>query len=308
MAQLPVKLTAKEPVPVLKILNGSLKGKQLRLLSSQITIGRDNRCDVVFKDDPSCSRHHARIAKKGKAYLIESLNPKNPVLVNKKVISSKLLQPKDQILIGKVNLMFSTVQRLSPAVRQEQALIKPGGSSATRWLNPPRLILIVVLIAGAFLFLSEDKKSQQKEQGLKLKTEADILEELEEIKKSNTEEDKKIELDFKQETARKAFIQGFRDYRKGYFYRALNKFQHCLTINKANALCHRYTRKAQSQIDYLIQKKIRLGNAYKANKQYEACQAAFKSVETMIQDSSHAVYKEAKAKKESCAIQLKNKI
>ena len=303
MGHPPDQLMAKEPIPVLKILNGSHKGKQLRLLSSQIIIGRDSHCDVVFKDDPNCSRRHARIIKKEKAYLIESLNHKNPVLINKKAISSQQLQPNDQILIGKVNLVFS----ISPLIKQQQALIKPI-QAKKKWINPPRLILIITLILGAFLFLAEDKKNKQEEKGLKLKTEADILEEWEELKESNKEEDKKLDLDFKQETARKAFIQGFRDYRKGYFYRALNKFQHCLTINKANALCHRYSRKAKTQIDYLIQKKIRLGNAYKANKQYEACQATFKSVEKMIQDPRSAIYKEAKAKRESCSIQLKNKI
>ena len=65
--------------PVLQILSGSHKGKQFRLMAPEITLGRHSDCDVVFKDNPSCSRYHARIKNEKGVYTIESLAKENPV-------------------------------------------------------------------------------------------------------------------------------------------------------------------------------------------------------------------------------------
>ena len=62
--------------PVFQILTGSHKGRQFRLLSSKITIGRHRDCDVIFRDNANCSKYHARIKKKDGSYLIESLDLK----------------------------------------------------------------------------------------------------------------------------------------------------------------------------------------------------------------------------------------
>ena len=292
--------------PVLKILSGPHKGKQFRLLSSQITIGRHSDCDVIFKDNTSCSRQHARIEKKDNSYIIESLNPKNPVFINKKAVSSQVLKPKDKITIGNVEMLF--LDNSLPVFPSKQPLNSVrSGKPKKKWLTPPRLILIVVFIAGLFLFLSGDKKEKLAEQ-LNLRTEADVLEEVEELEGAIEEEKERQSLNSMQKAARVAFIKGFRDYGKGYFQRALQMFRHCLTLEKNSSLCQSYSRKSEVQIDKLIQKKIRLGNAYKKNKQYEACTAAFKSVEIMIKDSKSAVYKEVRANRKLCEIQLENQI
>ena len=291
---------------VLKILQGSYKGKQLKLLSSEIKIGRSSDCDVIFKDDSKCSRYHAQIRKQGDSFLIRSLNPKNPVLVNKKAIESQVLQIKDLIQIGQTKMVFleqSTAHRVPLATPSFQKK-----KSKTSSINPARLILAVVLMAGAFLFFSENPKKNQEEKKIQLTTEADILNQVEELKKQNEEESKNLSLSFKQEASRTAFISGFRDYRKGYFQRALKLFKHCSMLDKGNELCRRYELKSHVQIEKLIQKKVRLGNSYKANKQYEACEAVFKSVETMILDVKNPIYKEAKAKRLACSLYLRNKI
>ena len=288
---------------VLKILSGSHKGKQLKLLSSDIKIGRANDCDVIFKDDPSCSRYHAQIRKEGNSFLIKSLNSKNPVLVNKKVIQSQILQPGDEIQMGQVKMTFLE-QKASPMMTS----FPRKKTRNKQLLNPPRLILIVALIGGAFLYFSEDSSKTEEAKKIQLQTETDILTHVEELQKQNEEEFKNLTLDFKQETARTAFIAGFRDYRKGYFHRALSLFKHCSMLDRGNELCRRYELKTGVQIEKLIQKKIRLGNSYKANKQYKACEAVFKSVETMVLDTNSAIYKDAKAKRLSCSLHLRNKI
>ena len=290
--------------PVLQILNGAYKGKQFRLLSSQITIGRHNDCDVIFKDDLKCSKQHARIKKEEAFYIIESLNPKNPVLVNNKAISSQILRSKDKVTIGNVELLFLEKSAVTFPIQKAQTLAKQ--TNKKKWLNPPRLILLAFVGVALYLAYQTDSKTEQS--ALNLKTEEKVLEDIKALKKLNQEEAEKKELSPQEDAARTAFIKGFRDYRKGYFNRSLKMFQHCLTLHKTNKLCLSYSRKSKVQIDKLIQKKIRLGNAYKRNKQYKACRAAFQSVEIMIQDSQSTVYKEARENRKLCEIQLKNKI
>lgn len=307
MSDLPEQLKERKSAsPAIQILTGSHKGKQFRLLSSQIVIGRDSECDVVFRNNPHCSRYHARIQKKDGAYLIESLDPKNPILVNKKPVAAKLLKSKDKINIGNTKMLFvadspPTAMRPSKSSARKKHAGKGG-------LTPPRLILAMLCVGALFLLLSKNETKTAERKTIDIRTEADILKEVESIKELDEEEKKNQQALPKEKAARVAFIKGFRDYGKGYFDRALKMFQHCLTLDKVNPLCQSYSRKSKIQIDRLIQKKIRLGNAYKKNKQYEACKAAFKSVETMIRDSKSAVYKEAVANKKLCETHLKNQI
>ena len=105
MSNLTGKLRS-DQAAVLQILSGNHKGKQFRLLFSQITLGRHSDCDLVFKDNPGCSRYHARIKYKEGLYTIESLNLENPVLINNKAISSHVFKAKDKINIGNIEMLF----------------------------------------------------------------------------------------------------------------------------------------------------------------------------------------------------------
>ncbi len=295
------------PSPALKILTGDHRGKRFRLLSAQIIIGRHSDCDVIFKDNPQCSRRHARIKKEQNSYLIESLSPENPVLVNKKAVSSAVLKSNDKVTIGNIEMLFQ--ENSPPAGPPSPASSAPRAKKQkASALTPPRLILIIVLIAGGFLFLSGGEKAPDETAGLNLRTESDILKEAEEMEALSKEESEKKDLSSMEREARAAFIKGFRDYRKGYFHRAFQLFQQCLTLHKSSGLCQSYSLKSKAQIEKLIQKKIRLGNAYKKNRQYSACAAVFKSVEIMAQDPKRAVYKEAEANRELCEIQMRDKI
>lgn len=295
----------KKHPPVLQILTGKHKGKQFRLLAPKIVLGRHSDCDVVFKDNPSCSRQHAKITHKDGAYIIESLNEENPVLVNNKTIQSHIFQAQDKVAIGNIEMLFTEKAPAMYNVKTFHKNLKKTNKKKS-FINIPRLFLIAVLLGGIYLYMVEDQKPENKK--LDLQTEANIAEEIEQLKKLNEETAHKKELTSKEKAAREAFLKGFRDYRKGYFQRALKFFQHCLTLHKEAHLCQSYSYKAKRQIDKLIQKKIRLGKSYKDNKQYEACRAAFKSVEIMVQDSQSLIYKEARENRRECEIQLRNKI
>ena len=292
--------------PVLQILNGKHKGKQFRLLAPKIVLGRHSDCDVVFKDNPSCSRQHAKIINKEGSYRIESLNAENPVLINNKAVGSHTFQSKDKITIGNIEMLFLETAPVAHNRKSSQKILTKTQKQKKNFLNAPRLLLVFVLLAGVYFYTAEDSK--KKEEKFDLQTESKMMEEIEQLKKLNEESAQEKELSPKEKAAREAFLKGFRDYRKGYFQRALKIFQHCLTLHKEEALCQSYSYKAKRQIDRLIQKKIRLGKSYKDNQQYEACKAAFKSVEIMIQDSKNLLYKEARENRKDCEIQLRNKI
>lgn len=286
----------------LQILTGAKKGKAVKLLSSRIVIGGSSKCDLIFKEDPLCSPEHALISKEGSDYFVQSLNSQNPVLLNKKPINKEILNRKDEIQIGKTSFRF-TLKQESPSGSFKSP--PPPGKTKKR-LPLPRLILILFVLGGLALFFLDQNPA--KKQSFKLKTEQDLFEATAALEKQNKEEIEKLELNFKQKTAQAAFISGFRDYRKGYYKRALSFFKHCSMIDKANPLCRRYELKSQSQIEKLIEKKIRTGNAYMEKKQYSACEAVFRSVQIMMEDSSSPVYKEAEMKRKSCSLKLKNRI
>ena len=310
---------------VLRFLNGSQKGKSVRLLSSELKIGSSSSCDLILKSR-SISAYHAHFKQTDSSYIVSSADPNNPVLVNKAPIQSHILQVKDEIQIGKLILVFLEKPLSAKAPQPTAPPVKK-----KKFLSPPRLIFALVIL-GAFGFLLSNESSQSpepsntksqspnsasdessspqnpEEKKTELTAEEIRLNQIEALKQQSEKELEEMTLDFKEKGARTAFIAGFRDYRKGYFKRALGYFKHCSTIDKNNKLCRRYELKSQSQIDRLIQQKIRIGNAYKDKKQYSACEATFRSVEAMLEDSSSPIYKEAKAKRQSCSIHLRNKI
>lgn len=287
----------------LQILTGSKKGKAIKLLSSKITVGRSSKCDLIFKEDSLCSPEHALIYKKNSEYFIQSLDPKNPVLLNKKPIKREILEKKDEVQIGKTALRF-TLKQVSLSSPVSNSFTKPPVQK--KKINPARLILIFLVLGGLGLFLLDE--SPTKKETLTLKTEQDLLDEVENLEKQNEEDLEKFELNFKQKSAQAAFISGFRDYRKGYYKRALSFFKHCSMIDKANPLCRRYELKSQSQIEKLIEKKIRAGNVYMEKRQYSACESVFRSIQIMLEDTSSSIYKEAEMKRKSCSLKLKNRI
>ena len=297
----------------LKILTGNNKGKAFRLSSSKIVIGRSSKCDVIFKDDPLCSPEHAFIYKKDSEYFIQSLDLNNLIKVNNKAIKKAKLEKGDQVEIGKTGLQFAlkknTPSSLSAkSVKVSQAALYGSSStiSSNKKLNPARWILIFLILGGLVLFFLNETGSEKEED--RLRTEKDIKLEVEAIAEQNTENLKEFSMNFKEKSAQAAFISGFRDYGKGYYKRALSFFKHCSMIDKKNPLCRRYELKSKSQIQRLIDEKIRTGNAYMEKKQYSACEAIFRSVQLAMSDASSQRYKEVETKRKFCSIHLKNRI
>jgi diguanylate cyclase (GGDEF)-like protein len=101
-------------VPTLTFLTGDSLGKELPLLRQQMTIGRDDDCDLVLAD-PAISRRHVQITCRkvmGKEHdhairvVLQDLRSKNGTLVNYRRVQRKLLKPGDKITLGRTILKF----------------------------------------------------------------------------------------------------------------------------------------------------------------------------------------------------------
>ena len=306
---------------VLRITSGRNKGKQLRLFGNKITVGRHSDCDIVMKDNKTCSRKHALIIRKNNSYSIESLKTDNPVLINNQPVETPhILKEGDIVILGDISCVFTEQKPLPARLSQPGHLIKKSDSNegvSQKAINtkkrkiekkPNFLFVLIILGLLGFLFLSgEDKKTE--DQTMKIKTEKEVNEELEAMKKINKEEEEEIFKTAPSEgEARIAFIKGFRDYRKGYYHRAEKHFNHCLTLNQKYEICASYVRQSRKRIERLIQRKMILGKEYRQNSQYKSCAATFQSVEIMVRDTSHILFKEARENRKFCEMKIHNRI
>ncbi len=71
----------------------------------EVTIGRGEGVDVLL-NDPSVSTKHAVVHFTGRSCLIEDLRSRNGVRVGGKKVQSYMVQPADEIVVGKFTLLF----------------------------------------------------------------------------------------------------------------------------------------------------------------------------------------------------------
>jgi hypothetical protein len=114
-------------LPVLMVQAGKLQGQRWTLTEGEFIIGRGADCDLMIPDR-QVSRHHARIRKTARGYVLEDLGSKNGTHLNGVLLDSpQRLQDGDVVQVAlAVKLAFigteATVplsiadERLSPAV------------------------------------------------------------------------------------------------------------------------------------------------------------------------------------------------
>lgn len=76
-----------------------------RLKGPEAIIGRDADCDVTL-DDPSVSRHHAKVMGIYDGFFIEDLQSTNGVVLNGRRVSKHMLKDGDSVHIGAIELRF----------------------------------------------------------------------------------------------------------------------------------------------------------------------------------------------------------
>lgn len=315
--------TAPQLETTLTVMNGSQKGTVYRVVSNRVTIGRGSDNDIVV-DDPKCSRHHAEIFLGTHGFEIRDLSERNVMLVDGREAKAAPLRESSTFVLGLTQFRFAmranqlqsqstaTHEGLtlvsaqtgmapamgagtSPSIRRPNPVKKSGG------LNPVRLIMIVLAIGVVYILMDNGPKKpagptpeQLAEQEMKA---------AETVKQSaeSRYRPKDVSInDIGYKQAQQAFVEGFRDFRKGQYERALQAFQACLSLYPNHVMCNRYQRLTQRKFDEIIQLQMVLGREYRDQNQFSACASAFRNVMVMIKDSTNKRYIEAQANYKAC--------
>jgi hypothetical protein len=84
----------------------ALEGKRMVVGPAGVTIGRSRQCDIVV-DDPNVSRQHAEIRPRGGSWVLTDLGSTNGSVLNgRRVESTEVLKPGDEIEVGTSTMTF----------------------------------------------------------------------------------------------------------------------------------------------------------------------------------------------------------
>lgn len=110
-----VRVPAAGPA-VLILERGEDAGTTFDLVSATTVIGRTPESDV-FLDDVTVSRKHASITYTAEGYVLTDAGSLNGTYVNGDRISSAVLHPGDEVLVGKFRLLFEDAGEATRADR-----------------------------------------------------------------------------------------------------------------------------------------------------------------------------------------------
>lgn len=97
--------------PKLTILEGPDTGQEFELKKSEIILGRDSTCDLVFSS-PAVSRRHARVFFENGEFLLEDMGSRNGTIVNNERLSTPhILQDGDKFYLGSAIRLSFTAPR-----------------------------------------------------------------------------------------------------------------------------------------------------------------------------------------------------
>ena len=100
------------------------------------------------------------------------------------------------------------------------------------------------------------------------------------------------------------YMEGFRDYQKGQWSRAIRSFETAQAIDPKNEVAGRYRRLAEKQRDEMINILTIEGRRYREKSMYARCSAAFEKVLIEIPNKQDVKYKAAEAMKNECDVSM----
>ena len=300
----------------LVVSQGPDAGAVFQLIPPSVTIGRGGENHVILTD-PRVSRQGAMIEFDVDQIVITNLSPKVHLFVNGYPIEKAQLNNGDIILLGSTEMQFN-VEALALAPHQPSPMAQPRSSATARpspltGRRPPNrmfLIVVGVLVIGAiYISMETEKKPGRK---VKLTTPADIEAEMKKSQAIQEAQDQKRVFRTEEERtkyneANKHFLEGFRDFQKGQFVRAIRSFETARIIDPNHALAVRYHRMADKARDELIAKMTLEGKRYREKSMFKRCSAAFEKVLDEIPNRNDLRYKEAEQFKRECDSRVESK-
>lgn len=316
---------------LMKVSHGPDQGATYQLLPPKVTIGRGADNNVVLKD-PRVSRTAALIEFTMQSIMISDVSGRQNLFVNGEQVPVASIKDGDVIQLGETQFTFQ-VEAMVLAPPQALAQMAPGPApilpfpgappplgaplgQAQRPVSPARaravgpnrtpfVIIVLVVVAGAlWLFMQPDGTGRKRDEPV-LRT-ADVVEKdlrgteerIEVLSKKRAFKSEEERTRF--EEAQKHYLEGFRDYQKGQWLRAMRSFETARAIDPDHVLALRYHKLAEKQRDETVALLILEGRRYRDKNMYTRCSAAFEKVMGAIPNRDDAKYKEAQAFKKEC--------
>jgi len=310
---------------VLTIREGPDVGASFQLLPPRVTIGRGADCNVILSD-PRVSRTAAAIDFSMEKIRISDLSQRQLLMINGDFVQEADLKDGDVIRLGEsemtffvetlpINQSFNSTnggRSLGPLGIAPRSAAPPRGFAPQGMSKKQKFYvgLVIGLIAFAFLMMM-DNAIHKKDPGLK------TLEEMEaEVKASEKRQDELIEarkFNSNEEKTRyveanRHFTEGFRDYQKGQWERAMHSFETARTIDPKHQLAERYFKLAEKQRDQMIADLTLEGRRYREKGMYARCSAQFEKVLEMIPNREDVKFKSAAAYKKECDLLMDDRL
>jgi len=312
MSQLALQQKAKYSI---KVMTGPHKNDEYQILSTKITIGRNEDNDIVLSSDPKVSRNHVDIQISSAGILIINTSKNSKLRVNGKNVDRAELTNNSIIVIGSTKIKFTAELLIasapyplapyngaagspSPNPHLAEASVKEAKKSNILFIS----VISIIVIVGAVVFSGGKKEFTP----LDVQSESDIeksIETTDQLRIEETKDFKSKGLNTKEfKEAQSNYIKGFRDFKKGQYERAISSFHACLSLYPKHLLCQRYQKLSYKKHEELIQYNMMLGKKYFDQGQYKACRATFRNAMIMINDRSGKLYEEARANYKLCAL------
>lgn len=285
---------------VLKVLRGPDKGAAFKLLGRKVRIGRGPDNDIILTD-PKCSRLHAIINITESTIIIENLSTNATVEVNGAKSAKAFLNPGSTITMGNTLIRFEEMSALPAKVTGPISLAPRTSTSGLGRQSPKSklpfyIILSTVIIGGAWLYSQDENKGA----GTQILTDADIDQHIDDSKRRQEDLIRQQVVSKKNtgqyQEANAAYLKGLRDYREGYYSRALQSFGAAIAIFPEHELAQHYYNLSKKRHDELVQFTFNEAQRFMEQNKYREAQSSYQNVMILINDPTNKIYQEAKEK------------
>jgi pSer/pThr/pTyr-binding forkhead associated (FHA) protein len=323
---------------VMTVRDGPDVGATFQLLPPRVTIGRGGGNNIALSD-PRVSRQAAVIEFSIERITITDLSGREAMMINGYTVQESAIKDGDLIHIGETELKFvvealplghsfeslmsqNTAISPRPQVVQSPTFEAPsfglppsntttnlgGNRSSKRPQNDEtnkkvRFYVIVGVAVAAFIwYINQEPGTKAGAKGIP------TVEQIESGIKDSVNRKEAIEKRrFKTEEERtranesqRHFKEGFRDYQKSQWSRAIRSFETAQAIDPKNEVAGRYRRLAEKQRDEQVNILTIEGRRYREKSMYARCSAAFEKVLIEIPNKQDLKYKAAEALKNEC--------
>lgn len=327
---------------MISVRSGPDAGAVYQLLPPRVSIGRDPASNNVVVNDPKVSRNAAVIEFSPEDISILDVSGRAKLSVNGETGERLSIKGGDLIRIGDSELAFVVEALQLPVVvagpqdmdgefgaplalagqhqRSQSRGPQMGGASDPRpstYRPAPKksgrgtfYAVVGILFAGLIYIGMSDQVAKKLDKGLR--TTSEIEKDIADTDARNAEVVKKRafrteEEKTRYEEAQKHYIEGFRDYQKGNYTRAMRSFETARAIDPEHVLARRYYRQAEKQRDEAVTNSLLEGRRYREKNMYTRCSASIDKALVMMANKEDLKYKQAEAMKKECDLLQDNR-